>query len=345
MTAYKLQEAIALIKGGDKQAGQRLLTEVLNADPKNETAWLWMSALVTGDKRRFCLEKVLNINPNHPQAREQLAKLTASPLAGVQPAAPAGAMVSAPQSLQAEVHPAPVPEVAQVASSTPVQGTPLPKVWLFPKKYFSTIICLEGNTLLAFDAPSEKASDVLEEIRQGVTPKQLDQLKKKFQLMSVNHVSLARTSSVTLFSDTLKVVTTDNSGNEKNLNLTLDKENVEAIFKAVQERLGSGFQKVTRPISRLRVLMSAILLFVLTICGTGFCYWFVQGLQRDVASGASIPRRVGVWVALLMLIGPNGFLCIGGILLIAGIAVMVSSLAKPPEETVLTRVVGSENSH
>jgi hypothetical protein len=43
---------------------------------------------------------------------------------------------------------------------------------------------------------------------------------------------------------------------------------------------------------------------------------------------------------LLLLIGPNGFLCLGGIFLVIVIIALVSSLAKPPEETILTRNPG-----
>jgi Tfp pilus assembly protein PilF len=64
--AEKLQRAAALIKAGDKQGGQNLLVEVLAIDPRNEQAWLWMATVTTGDKRRYCLEKAVRINPNAP---------------------------------------------------------------------------------------------------------------------------------------------------------------------------------------------------------------------------------------------------------------------------------------
>jgi uncharacterized protein YjbI with pentapeptide repeats len=72
----KLQQAITLIKSGDKQSGGRLLAEILKAEPRNETAWLWMSSLVDNDEqRRYCLEQVLTINPNNQLAKKGLAKL------------------------------------------------------------------------------------------------------------------------------------------------------------------------------------------------------------------------------------------------------------------------------
>ena len=39
-----LQQAIAAIKAGDKKSGQQLLAQVVNADPQNEAAWLWMAS-------------------------------------------------------------------------------------------------------------------------------------------------------------------------------------------------------------------------------------------------------------------------------------------------------------
>src|SRR5688572_12625286 len=78
MSADKLQQAVALIKSGDKKGGQNLLVDVVNSDPKNETAWLWLTSVVSEDKRVFCLEKVLSINPNNMQARQYLEKLKAT---------------------------------------------------------------------------------------------------------------------------------------------------------------------------------------------------------------------------------------------------------------------------
>jgi Tfp pilus assembly protein PilF len=72
----KLQQAIALIRSGDKQNGGRLLAEVLKDDPQNEMAWLWMSGIVPKDEqRRHCLAQVLTINPNNQLAQKGLAQL------------------------------------------------------------------------------------------------------------------------------------------------------------------------------------------------------------------------------------------------------------------------------
>ncbi len=72
----KLSEAIQHIKSGNKTVGKQLLTEILKADPRNELAWLWMSAAVdTDDLRRECLEEVLKYNPDNETAKRGLARL------------------------------------------------------------------------------------------------------------------------------------------------------------------------------------------------------------------------------------------------------------------------------
>src|SRR5215213_1226888 len=78
MTSDKLRQAIELIKNGDKKGGQNLLVDVVNTDPNNETAWLWLSSVVPQEKRIFCLEKALGINPHNIQARNQLEKIKSS---------------------------------------------------------------------------------------------------------------------------------------------------------------------------------------------------------------------------------------------------------------------------
>jgi tetratricopeptide (TPR) repeat protein len=74
----KLQQAVALIKSGDKEGAQRLLFESISSDPDNEAAWLWLVSAVPPEERIFCLEKALTINPNNLQARQYLEKLKAS---------------------------------------------------------------------------------------------------------------------------------------------------------------------------------------------------------------------------------------------------------------------------
>ena len=72
----KLSEAIVLIRCGDKHAGFERLLEVLNDDPQDDLAWVWMSAAVdTDERRRECLDEALQINPDNVLAKRAMTKL------------------------------------------------------------------------------------------------------------------------------------------------------------------------------------------------------------------------------------------------------------------------------
>lgn len=327
MVDNKVQEAIVMIRSGDKQNGQRLLVEVLKQDPGNETAWLWMSSLVTGDKRRMCLERVLSINPNNALAKTELEKLSSSNVP--------------PGNNAMHAEPVTQPDSTPVPSTMATDNLNRPmaarevsadQVWLTPGKQMSAVVHLSADSLLAFDVLPNLAGQVVNEIRGGTTQKQLYNERKKYHLQNLCYLPLQRVKTVTLFGDLLKVLAVGDSGSEKRFNITCNKENSEAILAAFQERLGSSFTRITRPISRSQVLMSGLALFLITLCGTGFFYWFVQGLANEQVTGSARARGLA---NLLLLIGPNGFLCIGGVLMLIIMIAFISSLSKPPEETVL----------
>ncbi|MBN1812856.1 MAG: YIP1 family protein [Anaerolineae bacterium] len=71
-----LQRGIAAIKAGDKAEARRLLGRVIQQNPRDEQAWLWMSGAVdTAQDRLTCLTKALEINPNNEAAQRGLATL------------------------------------------------------------------------------------------------------------------------------------------------------------------------------------------------------------------------------------------------------------------------------
>lgn len=76
----KIKEAIALYRAGNKALAQRLLSEVVKADVKNEIAWIWLSACVeNADQKRYCLKRVLSLNPANENAAKALADLEQLP--------------------------------------------------------------------------------------------------------------------------------------------------------------------------------------------------------------------------------------------------------------------------
>lgn len=73
-----LARAIAAIRTGEKERGRLMLAEIIRGDPRNEAAWLWMSAVLDSDaQRRECLERVLAFNPHNETALHGLAVLEA----------------------------------------------------------------------------------------------------------------------------------------------------------------------------------------------------------------------------------------------------------------------------
>jgi len=71
-----LKQGIAAAKQGNNATARSLLESVIAQDDSNELAWIWLASTVsTVRERRFCLEKVLQINPNNARAREALNAL------------------------------------------------------------------------------------------------------------------------------------------------------------------------------------------------------------------------------------------------------------------------------
>ena len=71
----KLQQAIDAIEVGNKEAGQQLLVQLIEAEPKDAQAWLWLAKTMDDDKRRQCYWRVLDIFPHNYEAREALGVL------------------------------------------------------------------------------------------------------------------------------------------------------------------------------------------------------------------------------------------------------------------------------
>jgi hypothetical protein len=266
-----------------------------------------MSMLVDGKKRRRCLEKVLSLNPNHPQARELLARL-ASPVPAVQPSL------------------APAPE---------------PQVWLIPiSRFRATIVYLSAEDLYVFDLLERtegEAYQVLDEIKQGTGPREDD------HSLVTEHACLADVREVVLHGNLLKVTTLDRSGKEKDMIAHLREENYKTVMKeeillVLQQRLGPRFRKSTRQASRQSVWVPSLVLFLITSCVTLVVSSYTRGLKAEVDGGAFVAPRIQGWVDLLLFISPNGFLIIGAVLLAIIVVRMLLLLAAPPEEVVISRV-------
>lgn len=81
--AGKFEEAIALLRAGNKQQGGQLLVAVVTENPDHEMAWLCLSRVVVQpEQQKQCLGQVLRINLNNQKAREALDALDGGELSG-----------------------------------------------------------------------------------------------------------------------------------------------------------------------------------------------------------------------------------------------------------------------
>jgi len=82
----QLARGIQAAKQGDRIAASTLLYEVIDREPKNELAWLWLSYVLDSEEdRRICLENVLTLNPHNRYARQGLARLNGEAVSSASP--------------------------------------------------------------------------------------------------------------------------------------------------------------------------------------------------------------------------------------------------------------------
>lgn len=160
MTSENLEKAVALIKAGNRQAALPLLKEVIRSEPNNEMAWLWLYACVENPSQKlFCLQKVLEINPNNQNARIALGKLAE------QPPSPKLQTVSSPAQqprvIQSSANPTPQPinspaqqkVIKRPANSVPQQNLNVKRkqkpnrILLIGGVVFILLICIGGVLL------------------------------------------------------------------------------------------------------------------------------------------------------------------------------------------------------
>jgi tetratricopeptide (TPR) repeat protein len=71
-----LKQAIARVNAGDLNQGRALLEKVLERDPGNDRAWLWLSGCVEDSRQRLiCLQQALRANPSNQAALDGMKVL------------------------------------------------------------------------------------------------------------------------------------------------------------------------------------------------------------------------------------------------------------------------------
>ena len=68
-----LQQGIAAARSGQKETARYLLTQAIERDENNVTAWMWLSGVVENlNDKEVCLENVLALDPNNQAAHKGL---------------------------------------------------------------------------------------------------------------------------------------------------------------------------------------------------------------------------------------------------------------------------------
>ncbi len=87
--AAQLQEAIRLAQAGQRAEARSLLDAIVQADPQQELAWLWLASVATDrDERIKFLARTLALNPDNARAQAAYTRLTGAVF--TPPAAPDG---------------------------------------------------------------------------------------------------------------------------------------------------------------------------------------------------------------------------------------------------------------
>jgi tetratricopeptide (TPR) repeat protein len=108
------KQGIAAAKAGQKDQARQLLQQSLRLEPGSEVGWLWLASVARDQRERlFCLNKLLEVNPNNEMALQSLQSLGIS---REQLAQQMGASTPQPQSrAAAPPQPAPPPPGVPVA--------------------------------------------------------------------------------------------------------------------------------------------------------------------------------------------------------------------------------------
>ncbi len=71
-------QGINAAKSGQKDLARQLLQQSIRIEPRNEASWLWLASVARDSRERhFCLQKILEINPDNEQAQKALRTLEA----------------------------------------------------------------------------------------------------------------------------------------------------------------------------------------------------------------------------------------------------------------------------
>lgn len=318
----KLQQAISSIKAGNKQLGQQLLDQLLQEEPDNELGWLWMSAVVSEDKRRYCIEQVLKINPNNKQAMQGLENLKQTEKISQQ------SSMSSPTTLKHSQQSESLKSETETNDKSETQSVK-PKLWINQGSKTTHIMALLDKKLIAAKCAAGLTAQVYIKLTAGNLPTEL--------LTELAVVSYENILSVEESVNSINIEFTGKNNKKENVRFECkDKEMGKVIMQELEEWLKPDFISATTPMSKGSILYGNGAFASIILIITAFFYFAAKDVQTygvsQIGSG-----KTKLLAILLSWIGPGGIVCIGGGILLTVLVVMVSSLINPPLETTLSR--------
>jgi hypothetical protein len=292
-----LEQAIESIRTGDTENGKRTLARILQANPHNETAWLWMSAVVDSDKRRIhCLERVLEINPANEQARMGLQQL---------------------ERRQKK-------EIRSTAKEK--------EVWINTAGLTQKVVALRDGELIVGVADSEASARIqeyLEEQEASWFGIELT-IERRIPYGSIVNV-LANQKS-----DILTIGYTENKKPRSKSIMFWKAEVRDEVFDALANHLEGDFERVTKEFNALKAAIIPGLFLAIAGFSTYFLHQaavqIVNGQQAPMDSILAM-----VLYGVLRLLGPVGVIIAGSLIMLVIFVYLVKNVLNPPVYQVLQR--------
>lgn len=121
-----LQDAINLIKAGQKQQARALLMQILQKEPTSEAAWLWLTECLSDDIQRIqALEVCLKYNPDSEKARKALQVLREKSSSARPSTSPAQPPAAAPKAETPVIPPEAQEGISLPPTSTQPEARPV----------------------------------------------------------------------------------------------------------------------------------------------------------------------------------------------------------------------------
>lgn len=183
----QLQQAISLIKEGQKREGRQLLVEIVKTEPNRELAWLWLARVANDDEhRRRCLAQVLALNPENSYAQQGWAWLEeqyqAYELAQQPPPSP-------PAPVETNGAAKLPPEPAPVAPAKPT-FQPNRAIWFNPEGFFNRIIMFYDDSIIVANPDRDMVKRLQAALKQGPLAPRL--LGHKLKMIPLNKITLVK---------------------------------------------------------------------------------------------------------------------------------------------------------